>query len=564
MNRREIMIFLLLLALALVLRISLVPLPGYSHDIDMFKVWSQAAAEKGVSNIYDQTTYPPGYLYVLKYVGSIYKVFSPVFDKGTYLLQFLIKFPPILVDLIISAIVFIYVRRKHPFITSILAMSAFAFNPAIIFNSAWWGQSDSIPSLFVLCAVIALASNKFSWAWAIITAGVLTKLQSVALVPVLILITWKRAGIRGIFNSISAAWCAAIILLLPFFWSHKIINILNAMFGSVGEFPYISMNAYNLWWLVTAGQARWMSDTSLILNIISYRAAGLVMLGIFLSFLLLYLFKNEKDENALFFCSFLAVFSLFMLTTEMHERYVLMSLTFLLIAAVNNRALKWIYGILTMTTFFSLLFVLFQTYPGTFPAAPAFWRSLPIGMVISMINVILLLYLIYMIIKNIQVKYSGYILSAAMILIAGLSVQNLVRPVYLSDMVPRSQQQQWGKLQKNRSVDGRTLNINGYIYSNGLGTHAFSSIEYEINGRYHYLDGAVGLDDEATKNNLIEAWIYADGRQIYNSGKFGGWEDPHYFRLKIAGVKVLKFVITDGGDGITRDHGDWLRIRVLP
>jgi len=116
----------------------------------------------------------------------------------------------------------------------------------------------------------------------------------------------------------------------------------------------------------------------------------------------------------------------------------------------------------------------------------------------------------------------------------------------------------------DRSIDGNSLTVNGFIYSKGIGTHAYSSIEYIIGGRYRFLEGMVGLDDEQNRGNKIEARIYADNKLIYRSGIILGRVKPHYFHLDISGTKELKLVITDGGDGINCDHGDWLLIRALP
>ncbi|MCX5726136.1 MAG: hypothetical protein NT030_02945, partial [Candidatus Saganbacteria bacterium] len=145
MTRNQIMILILILAAAFLLRAYFIPAPGYERDIQLFKIWSQNAAQFGASNVYDKTwcDYQPLYLYVLKAVGSIYRVFYPDFREHTYLFDLLIKLPAILADILISIIIFFFLRRKFSYRVSLAGMSAFAFNPAIFFNSAYWGQMDS-------------------------------------------------------------------------------------------------------------------------------------------------------------------------------------------------------------------------------------------------------------------------------------------------------------------------------------------------------------------------------------------------------------------------------------
>jgi alpha-galactosidase len=106
--------------------------------------------------------------------------------------------------------------------------------------------------------------------------------------------------------------------------------------------------------------------------------------------------------------------------------------------------------------------------------------------------------------------------------------------------------------------------VNGYKFEKGLGTHAYSSIEYELGGRYRYLEGMVGLDDRGSGRNKIEAWIYADNKLVFKSGTIIGWTNPIYFYIDIKGAKVIKLIISDGGDGIEGDNGDWLNIRAIP
>ena len=166
---------------------------------------------------------------------------------------------------------------------------------------------------------------------------------------------------------------------------------------------------------------------------------------------------------------------------------------------------------------------------------------------------------------KINYKYSG--IAAAVIILAVTGVycmKRSIHPVYLSDISPITSSQGWGQLQKDHSVDGGELRGNGFYFKKGLGTHANSSIEYALDGRYHYLEGSVAMDEEARQQNKIEASIYADDKLIYKSGIITGWEDPRYFYLNISGAKVLKLVIGDGNDGINFDHADWLEIRVLP
>jgi Gpi18-like mannosyltransferase len=549
------------------LRIYFIPFPGYEQEIQNYKIWSQSAVQFGTHNIYDRTwcDIPPVYPYVLNGIGHIYRLFSPKFEYNTYLFQFLIKFPPILADLLISLIIFFFLRKKkNSFSVAFLAMSAYAFNPAVIFSSACWGQMDSIALLFALGAVVALVDRKYFWAWSLIAVGVLTKVQLAVLLPIFVLITWRRKGLKTLLNGMTAFWCAFVFILLPFLRFHQVDRIIDRVFNAAGGYPYLSFCAFNLWWLFRGGPGKWVMDTSLFLNLFSYRTLGNVFLGMVFLLLLGYLFYRDKEEDSVFFGSFLAVFSFFMLATRVHERYAAFSLAFLLLAAVRRRNLRVVYSILSLTAFMNIFIALFWAYPKNFPAPPHLFQLMPADDLISLINISLFFFVLFIIGKATKLKYLGYLLAAVLMIFAGFSLTRTPHPVFLSDLAPKTQYQQSGQLRMDRSTGGNPLTVNGFIFSKGIGTNAYSSLEYDLGGRYRYLEGMVGLDDYASRGNKIEAWIYADNKLIYNSGIFGGWVNPHYFFLKISGTKILKLIISDGGDGIDNDHGDWLGIKVLP
>jgi Gpi18-like mannosyltransferase len=566
MTRKQIIILVLTLLLALALRVYFIPAPGYERDIQLFKIWSQTAVEYGVHNVYDKTwcDYPPAYLYVLKVTGYIYRLFYPDFKEHTYLFNFLIKFPGILADLLISLIIFLFLKRSFSFRIGLLAMVAYAFNPAVFFNSAWWGQVDSVSILMVLLAVLALVKERDSWAWGLLTIGILIKTQMVILLPIFILITWRRNGFRSFMKGVTASWLTFVVVLAPFFYFHKVDRIINVVLNAVGEYPYLSMNAYNLWWLFSWGQGRWMPDTNLFLNFVSFRALGSILLGIFYVLLLRYLFVREKDEQALFLSCALAFFAFFMLPTEMHERYLLPVLPFLLLSSIGKGRLKISYGVLSFTAFFNLLMVLAKAYPKNFPLTAAFWQIPPFTIMISVINAAILLLFLFMLLRDVKVKYLVPYSAVILVLFAGFYFSRPPLPVFLSDLEPISVSQQWGKLKTDRSVDGKPLTVNGYKFAKGLGTHASSTIIYNLGSRYRFLEGWVGLDDEQSRGNKIEFFIYGDAKLVYKSGLIKGRQDPRYFHLPIKGIKELKLMVSDGGDGINNDHADWLGIKLLP
>ncbi|GMQ60630.1 hypothetical protein AN1V17_50310 [Vallitalea sediminicola] len=129
--------------------------------------------------------------------------------------------------------------------------------------------------------------------------------------------------------------------------------------------------------------------------------------------------------------------------------------------------------------------------------------------------------------------------------------------VYLSDLDWTSAQSGWGTVKKDTSVDGNPLTINGNTYAKGIGAHANSEIIYNLDGAYTIFYSHIGVDDEVGTNSTMVFEVYADGEKIYESGVMTPSDSYKEINEDITGVNELKLVITDAGDGINSDHGDW-------
>ena len=57
--------------------------------------------------------------------------------------------------------------------------------------------------------------------------------------------------------------------------------------------------------------------------------------------------------------------------------------------------------------------------------------------------------------------------------------------------------------------------------------------------------------------------VYADGKLLFESSKQTGKSLKQLIELNIRGVKELKLVLLDLGDGSKDDHGDWLDIHLI-
>ena len=158
-QKREVVILAVLLLAAFAVRVLLFPLQGYQNDTNTFISWFNTAAQYGIRPFYDVVSwsdYPPFNVYIFWAFGSLANAAS----SGGISAAYAVKLAPTLFDLATSALIYLFVRKQLTFNQSLIATALYAFNPAIIFNVAIWGQFDAIYTfMLVLSLILALKAN---------------------------------------------------------------------------------------------------------------------------------------------------------------------------------------------------------------------------------------------------------------------------------------------------------------------------------------------------------------------------------------------------------------------
>jgi glucose/arabinose dehydrogenase len=140
---------------------------------------------------------------------------------------------------------------------------------------------------------------------------------------------------------------------------------------------------------------------------------------------------------------------------------------------------------------------------------------------------------------------------------------------YLSDLSWTSATNGWGDAEKDRangergSGDGPTLTLNGTTYAKGLGVHSNSRITYNLGGTYTRFKADVGLDD--SKNNSPGSVVFevkADGVSLFRSETMRHNSVTVSVDVDMTGRQQLELLVTDAGDGLDSDHGNWASARL--
>jgi hypothetical protein len=141
-------------------------------------------------------------------------------------------------------------------------------------------------------------------------------------------------------------------------------------------------------------------------------------------------------------------------------------------------------------------------------------------------------------------------------------VATTIKPLELSKITPKKETFSYKKSRQNRSIDGRTIKVDGISYRSGLGVHSDSAITYNLDGKYDVFTSVVGIDDEVNVRGRATFLVYLDGNVVYTY-QFKGSFRSHTIVLKTTDVKTMKLVVKDGRDGKDNDHADWANAYLL-
>jgi Gpi18-like mannosyltransferase len=365
LTRYESLRLLIVFALAALVRIALDFGRGYEGDIASYGrqgdiatyiALSWKTVGHGIHSAYLEingsppSDNPPVLLYSFWFLGWLYqRLISPLFGHtqlgDPVMLRFMLRLPCLIADLLAGALIF-RVLQKRPsasFNASLFATGMYLLNPALIFDSAYWGQTAAVHSLFMLLSVIAVDRRRYHWAGAALAVAILTKPQAIAIAPLVLILA---VGERGLLRFVAGGVIATLLVITPFILAGNSASIVEQYAQTTRYHPFLAPNAHNFWWFVTGGRG-WVADVKQ-LGPVSFRAAGLLL---FAAATLLSAILVWRDRRLLFVAAAYQSLAFFMLNTQIHENHLLPMFAPLLIAAViTDRRFWWYYGGFVLTS----------------------------------------------------------------------------------------------------------------------------------------------------------------------------------------------------------------------
>lgn len=579
-------LFIGVLLVGAAIRLVLLPADGLVADVELFRQWATASSTEGIAALGRTIScnYMPIYPLILRLIGSVHQTLEPWFAASDATLNVLIKLPANLADLVVALMLQSYFRRRAGTKTSIVAFACYWLNPAMLYNSAWWGQIDSIVGLATVAGMLALLKRRYAAAFFLLSLGIMTKLQAVIFVPVFVALALRfqheaalkldirsrvRLYARLVLTTAAGTSLAVLVSYLPFILAGNTGYLYKVATTSVGYYEVVSGNAYNFWWAAMGADAMNLWDGFRALGPLSYRRTGFLAFGGVVAALSVVAlrprFRPGRDIEP-FAIAFFIAFSFYMLPTQMHERYVLYSLPMLAFACRNDRYAWGAYIILSLVSFFSLTSTVHFAYPDS-PGAISFLH--PAGRqdvhAVSFVNVALWICLAVVLVRRCKRGWLLIIAAAAPLTIGFLGAWVSVNRggVPLSEIRPEVARQQWGVLRHDQSVGGRVLTVGGRTFDKGLGTHAASLITFNLDGKYDRFATGMGLDDESERGNRVRFLVSGDNKILFDSGPVGAGPSPLKCSVSVVGVQKLHLMVHPTEDGIDSDHADWLDPRLF-
>lgn len=381
-KQRAFWIILGLFLGALILRLALTNvMHGHPTDIRNFKLWSMHAAQHSFADFYQSVDpengiwadYPPLYILVLWFVGKFYLLLQPSFEHWTGpLFTLIVKMPAIFADLGCMALFIVILRRYIPLRQACFAAFIFAVHPAVFYESAMWGQIDSVTLLLQLAAILLLIRKDYAAAILVTTLNILVKPQGLILMPFILALTVYRRQWMHLLAGLVSSALVTFVLTALFVPIRQIPDWLWQQYASQADlYAHSSIQAFNLWSL----SGMWQSDVSRGIFgigggapawIWQHKTWGLILFSIAYAAGLLYFWYHDRqaersDEEhgvLIWHVSTFLMIAFFLLPTRMHERYLYSGLFLLLGSMLLQRRLAPYFGLFSLTFMLNLLFEL--------------------------------------------------------------------------------------------------------------------------------------------------------------------------------------------------------------
>ena len=198
--------------------------------------------------------------------------------------------------------------KKNATLIQDICFGVILFLPTVFFNSAVWGQCDSIYAAFVVMSLYYLKKNKIFKSFILLGVAFAFKLQFIFILPIYILLYFKKDDI-SILHFIIIPIVNILMCLPAVIMGRSIKDCLMIYFSQTGTYSSLTLNYPNLYALF--GEI--FQNQSKVLVLFTIAIIGII------SFYLFYR-KVKINDNIIRIGLMLAMITVYFLP-RMHERY---------------------------------------------------------------------------------------------------------------------------------------------------------------------------------------------------------------------------------------------------
>lgn len=331
---------------------------GYYGDMRYFNApWAEAIQWQGLFHIYkslEGVNYPPMFLVILTLSSWLF----PPLINGYATLEFIVatKFFSVVAEVVLVGVIYEWIPQN----TRLKGIVPFilAIHPGLIATTAFWGQSDSILTLFLVLSALALNRNQSRLSWVWFTVAMLMKFQAIVLLPMVGILSVRRFGVLATIQGILLGLAVFSVVYAPFVIGSGFENAMQPFTnGAVDLNPVITGNAFNLWYLITPSLWTLLpTDLKLVpsdrvqgIGGLTLKNIGFLMLGSYVAFTVVCMWRQYVERREFIWATGLYL-AFFMLPTQIHERYLYPAAALSVIAIVQDRRM-WVIALPLMLSF---------------------------------------------------------------------------------------------------------------------------------------------------------------------------------------------------------------------
>ncbi len=382
-------VFIAIFAAALLARIVIaVMYRGYEVDINCFISWSDMVFNNGFSEFYKSesfTDYPPGYMYILYIVGAIRSLFGMAWDSAASTLM--VKLPAIIADMASGWLIYLIASKRVKETGAALLSALYLFCPAVILDSAVWGQTDAVFTFCVALVCYLVTEKKLIPSYFVFAIGILIKPQTLIFTPVLICgiidqVFLEDFNWNKFFKNLGLGITAILLiglLMMPYGFNDALAQYTETL----GSYEYASVNAYNIWTLMGLN---WTGQDGYLIGI-TYKTWGMIAIVLTVVFSIIISLRCKKSPSKYYFIGAFIVTCVFMFSVRMHERYIFPAMLLLIMCySVRQRKEIYIlYILMSAMAFYNIVHVLLFYDPNNFDRLEPATILIAAGMLVTVV-----------------------------------------------------------------------------------------------------------------------------------------------------------------------------------